>query len=645
MLCALAALSALSFAEVEIPATVGPLGRVLPEIGAHLDLKLFAEASVRDDVVGIVSPKASPQSILDGIAKATNASWVNRPEGLVLVRSRRQELEDEEAEAKYREGWIRDSLAITPITEPFDQARADALAAYRAEFKSKKEFSSSDYAQLDTMNSRSPLGRFTRRLVEAMGVEKLARVPQRSVTVYSTRPTPMQRSLQISNLDSVIKTYTEEQNRYAAAVEKLARPQSGHVTTFVSGFDSTARIVAGWDKIRVSVDTSSPTQTFIYVEFCSAAGKTMSSARAYFNRVAKAPDQTPGPDDPINYDEDEKSLIKNLTQPPTLDENATIFETPVDERDPLDYVHRPALEAWSRATKKPIFALLSDDALVLYMTEPYRLGSYRSKMAGFHQVEELEAGIMIRPHNRTMTRHARINRVALQSAIKDRLTRGYITIESAMNLLSTRSVEATGVNNRVLSRTLRDIQPFQMYEVALRLLAIAEPVQRNALLEGATFTWRELNDAQRNLITRLLYDHSRSWGAGMTMMQMGRDAMSSEPTEVFPDGVPKSLQVVSDVRRSEGARFAMGNNRAFANAEYLAQLLSEVNPPKGRFLFAKQRSMNVKIVIEPTVHFGFHLQELQTEPNAKWGGYEALPKSLRDEANRILEKQRRVPPR
>mgnify|MGYP000963440698 CR=1 FL=1 len=53
--------------QVEVPATVAPLGRLLPSIGKRLGLELVADPNVRDDVMGIVIPPSTSRVLSSNI--------------------------------------------------------------------------------------------------------------------------------------------------------------------------------------------------------------------------------------------------------------------------------------------------------------------------------------------------------------------------------------------------------------------------------------------------------------------------------------------------------------------------------------------------------------------------------------------------
>lgn len=89
--------------QVEVPATVAPLGRLLPNLGKRLGIELAADPSVRDDVMGmVIPPSTSTGAVLSGIAEAANASWDLRDNRRVLVRTRKQQEADEAEDADMR---------------------------------------------------------------------------------------------------------------------------------------------------------------------------------------------------------------------------------------------------------------------------------------------------------------------------------------------------------------------------------------------------------------------------------------------------------------------------------------------------------------------------------------------------------------
>lgn len=641
----LSLLLGLSLVQVEIPAQVAPLGRLLPELGKRLDQKLFADASVRDDVMAVASPARPAQEILDGIAAAANATWEKRPEGLVLVRSRRQELEDEETDAKFREAWILNSLKSTPVDTPFDETRAKALADYWFEFKSKKEYEPSDYAQLDTMNARSPLGRFTRRLVEAFRVPELARVPQRTVTVYSTRPTKMQRPMPVKNFDALIAEFTEEQNRYAAAIKAKGVPQDGHTGQFVSGFDTVNPINSSYAKVRVAIDTSSPSQTFLRVEFSSAQGQTLASARAYLNRGFDTPVPGKRTDVDIELDQESRTLIAAIKERPGLFHDEAMFIFDVIQRDPLENVHREGVRAWSQTLRMPVFALLPDASIIIHATAPYRLEAYLRDVAAHSIMVESDQRVIVRPLAPAEAHVSRIHRQALQRAIDVRKSQRRLSINAAVDFASSIDLRSDPSSSLLVGLALpeyRNMNPSGL----ISIIAHAIPSQRQELLAGSAVRLRDLNPVQRTLVERLIYGQARSGFFGVTTRIDAKDPLPAEPTEAFPDGIPDTFVLRTESSEGDGAKFKQANFRIPYSLSELAQMASYEQMNGMEFQFCKVRLLRFDVTLNASRGYEAVIREARGDPKAEWGPYESLPKALRDEVERQAEilRQRRTPP-
>lgn len=645
MLALLAAVSLLQVQEAEIPAMVGPLERLIPEIGTRLNMKLIAGASVKSDVVGIASPKRPAKVIMDGIAAAVNATWEERPEGWVLARSRKQELEDEESDAKHREAWIRKSLESTPIDTPFDEIRAKALAEYWFEFKSKKEHEPLDYAQLDTMNARSPLGRFTRRLIEAFGVAQLARVPQRTVTVFSTRPTKMQRPMPIKNFDALIAKFTEEQNRYAKAIKEKGAPQDGHNGQFVSGFDTVSPIHSGYEKIRVAIDTRSSSQTFLRVEFCSAQGKPLASARAYLNRGFEQPKPAEGLADEIQLDEASRSFLERAKRERALFSDEAMAIIDVLRRDPLENVHREAVGAWSQQLQAPIIASLSDDNVVTQTTTPYRLSTYRQFMTSSHSLTDAQGTIILRPLAPYEARLKRVDRRALQKAIDVRLAQGTLSIAAAVDFSASLNPNSSSTGNWLVWLALPEFRNMNAGGL-LSILAHGFPSQRDELLAGGAIRLRDLNPTQRTLVERFIYGQSEDSFFGLTSRVDAKDPLPAEPTEAFPDGIPDSFVLRTESNVSDGARFKQANFRIPYSLGELAEMASYDQTRGMEFQPCKVRLLRFDVTITASRGYEAIIREARVDPKVGWGPYDSLPKALRDEIERqaAIIKQRRVPP-
>lgn len=653
-MCSLLAALVLYPFEIEVSPQVAPLSRLLPEIGRRMDMKLVADASVRNDVMGIASPKRPVQVILDGIAEAANARWETRGDTLVLLRTKGMEAKEEETDAAHRAEWIRQVIAQTPIEEPFDDTKAAALANYRFEFKSKKDLTTADYAQLDVMNVRSPLGRLTRRLIEAIGPEELGKLPQGRRTVLSNRPTKVQRPLRVKDLPGLIETFRSEQNRYVKAVNALDKPS--HTGQFVSGFDYVQEIPADPAKIIVVVDTTNSFQQFLYLQFLDSNRRTTASARCYVNRSFAMQSAPIEPDSPvIVLNETSKLRLRLSRQREAVSPADRVPFQDLIARDPLSYVHSEAIHTWSRHRSVPVFALLPDSAMFFGQGDPLRLGAYLNALRLNVTAIESADRIVIRPNEPALTRENRADRAALTAYIREVLKAGQATI-AAQQRLALASPQPHGMRNTEFLRLAlpqRNLAPYDL--VLLRLFALGTPAQQAMLLNGGSLTVADMSREQANLAHDMVFGFSSEFGFGTRLVD-GRDRSSpSELTERFPDGLPASLRLTAtqteqegtQIKSDQGDSFMTSHGELFLNAEALAshQMLEPSFRPK-EYRYARQRSLTLRFMFSETTGSEQAYSEMQVEPKSAWVAYESLPEELRALVNKFIEmwRSRRAPP-
>ena len=628
-------------AEVEVLSTVAPLGRLLPDLSQRAGIKLLASASVQGDVVAISSPKRPIRELMDGIARAANATWEERKEGWVLIRTKAQEDQDEAKELIIRAAWIKKAIEQTNTDEPFDATRAAALADYRYEFKSKKEHTPGDYAQLPVMNARSPLGRLSRRVVEAIGVETFARLPQGKRTVLSNRPTKMQRPLVVKDLKGLIEQFRTEQNAYASAAKAKGQPQGGENTTFVSGFDYVQEIPEEWDRVLVIVETFNVFQTFVHVKLADRQGNHLASVRCYMNRENFGSQPQAEPNTPtIEFSSETIEILRARSAGGELTDTQRMpFRDPAT-RDPLDFVHREALQTWSTFNNKPVIALLADNQTLGFgIRQPYVLGSYKLQVKYGSEVVENDSMIVITPKEPASARRSRANRAVLSAYISSYRQKGYATLDSQMKLsTASESMTASSVDS-ALRLALPGRQPAFSSLALLRLLVLAHPSMREGLLAGGTVTLAEMNPAQRAWATDLLFNADH---LGNTMRVNSRSPnannVAGEITEAYPNGLPGTASIRTNASEVDAVRFKQQGQFVLDGEETLASYLfqPEAEQPK-EFQYGRLRSFEVHLDLNPeSGTYGTYREEM-VDPNSPWKAYQQLPQAFRDKVDARLK--------
>ena len=628
--------------QFEVPATVAPLGRLLPNLGKRLGMELGADASVRDDVMGIVTlPSTSAEAILAGIAEAANATWYLRDNRRVLVRTTKQAEDDGAEDAEVRASWIRRVISKTPIQSAFTEANAAALADYRFEYKNTQ----TSFAQLDVMNARSPLGRFTRRLIDAMGAKELASLPQGQRLVFSTRPTRVQRPMPLKNLDSLPATFRAEQNRYVKAVEAKGDP--GMQGQFISGFDFVQPVPVNPAKISLVIDNRNPHQLFILVTFHDANGEIMLSTRGSLTRDAF---ETPPVIDPKSprIPLSESSLLRlrvSRTTSIVTDQDRKPFQDLVAD-EPLEFVHGDALRAWSRAANKPIFALLPDSAIGwTSRTDNMTISSNRASLSRSTSIREERSRFILRPLEPASARQARANRAALTAYIRECLKAGRSTLAAQMNLARATRSGFGNSGDWFIRLALPPMHPSLDSLMVLKLVALGPQSQRQALLEGRSLSLSALTREQATLAHDLVFKYGVLSSITMPLMtvDMRMNRGPKEITEALPNGLPSSFQVAAPLKSETGfVSRQTGYEPLFMTDRSIAFYVAGGTPVPGKELrVATQESLNLRLTV-PGIFIGHRpFVEYVFDPRASWGPYNSQPSAARARVNDVAEQIKR----
>lgn len=605
---------------VEVPVQVAPLGRLLPELSKRLDKKLIADASVRNDVMAVVSPARPLQEILDGIAAAANATWDERKEGLVLIRSQRRALDDEAEETSFRARLIREAIALIPTDKPFDKNTAIALAAYRKEFKAGDE-SSSRFRELGPMNARSPVGRFSRRLIEAMGTETFAALPVGQRNVFSDKPNRMQRPLAIKGIGALLDQFRAEQARYLVEVEKQGEVKEGH--QYASGFDFVQNVPTTYSKIILSVDGRYELNPIIYLHFLDAQGVALASLRCYLN-LNYQPKLTTSQNSPRV----ELSALSQLRRK-VYGSKATLAErTPFHDlvaRDPLSFVHTEAMQAWSRHSNKPIFALLPDKGVSGH-TSPLSLDVYKNSLGWHSRISEATGRIIVRPLEPASAKRFRADRKLLTEYIRMCVRDGQESL-AAQEKLALASPHPNGMrNDQFLSVALpfRSRHPFDL--LYLRLFALATPAQQSALKSGTAVRLNALSPEARQAAHQIVFDHTMS----DVMVHAGRDYRGGvrDITDQFPDGLPTSTSVQVQITTTDGVSIRTSGTERFVAPHALATLMRQPAAQRPKELrYGVQRKLEVGLNVVADQAKSFFERDLTRQ--GRWVKYDDLPEALR----------------
>jgi hypothetical protein len=538
-------------AEIEVPATVAPLSRLLPELGRRASMKLVAGASVREDVVGIASPKRPIRQLMDGIAEAVNATWTETRGEWVLSRTKKQEAENQAIDAAYRTKRLEAALAEIKIDQPFEEAHALALAAMRKEVLTKDP-TRINAAEMKSLGDRAPANRFGRRLIERIGVPTLASLPYNATTVFSTNPTRRQRKLALSSLNEMYRAFAEEQNRYARAIAQLEGSPPPRTN---GGFDLITPAPTTPSSILVLVTPQLAGTMRIQLIFADRDGGHL------LNQYVSLP--VPRSANPYEPDRGTPNVI---FEPETalVSRNRAEWTSAVWDRvqqpekfEPLAPFWRESLAAWSALRDRPVIAQWSDELLGLWPApiSEVPLALMQSGLARSHAIEVSASRVVIRPHQPALSHAIRVNRPAVGRFT--RLTRqNEVTSMAALIevLAQTDQHQEMAVEN-YLNRLFSPQLIWDNTGMA-RLIALAGPTQRAALERTGKLAYGDMNPAQRNWLQHMVFDRRSfnqmgEWTAGVT--DRFQNSLQSEPTQAYPNDLPPNLTLNLSVEVGEGA--------------------------------------------------------------------------------------------
>ncbi len=528
-------------AEIEVPATVAPLSRLLPELGQRANMRLVAGASVREDVVGIASPKRPVRELMDGIAEAVNATWTEKGGEWVLARTKDQESEDRKQEVEFRRKQIARTLSQGNLKEPFTSLHAQSLAERRKAIYSGDQ----EFRQIQDLDRRSPVGRFGFRVLEAIGLEALADIPPNRTVVFSSRPTARQRRLLPNVASALFAEFVKEQQMYADAAKKVEGyfPLGGP-----HGFDFAMAPPSAVDKILVVVSAFQIGNLSPHLILADAQGKVLLTTQIDFRRDGTA-----------LLESLEKGVDEVLVNEGWILDYWSKFPLPADvisrlrrpaEYDPQSLFFEGAMRLYAKVKSRPVIMLISD----LYPPYPPRTESSEARPPMPYAAVELnirrrceidvrEDRVIIRPHEPVLSRRMRTSRAATQEFIRASDPRPTVRTLSAL---------MGKVDLSQAQFALQYAQVAQVKEFDWQLARQPLGLLRLAALGNQTsdLTFAQMNEQQRELARFLVYEHRLVPNSPL----QGMKHLSEEPTEAFPNDLPRDAKLSVRFEEAVGAK-------------------------------------------------------------------------------------------
>ena len=611
-------------AEIEVPATVAPLSRLLPELGQRANMKLAAGASVREDVVGIASPKRPVRELMDGIAEAVNASWVEVNGELVLARTKKHEDADRKQEVEFRRKQIARTLSQVNLKEPFTSLHAQALAERRkAVYTGDTEAS-----PLSDLDRRSPVARFGHRVLEAIGAEALANIPPDRTVVFSSRPTARQRPLPASVTSGLFAEFAKEQQLYADAAKNVEGqfPLGGPY-----GFDFAMAPPSAVDKVLVVVSAFQIGNLRPHLILADAQGKVLLTTQVDFRRDGTA-----------LLESLEKGVNEFVVHEGWISDYWSKFPLPaavIDRlRRPADYdpqsiFFEGALRLVAKVKARPVVMLISD-LYPLYppLTEPLETRPptpYSAVQLNIRRrcvIDEREDRVIIRPHEPVLSRRMRTSRAAIQEFMRTSDPRPTVRTLSAL---------MGKVDLSQAQFALQYAQVAQVKELDWQLARQPLGLLRLAALGNQTsdLTFAQMNEQQRELARFLVYENRLVPNSPL----QGMKHLSEEPTEAFPNDLPRDAKLSVRFEEAVGAKVGTSVIRP-ENLSY--EMLTPETRPR-EFQVGEFRHYTFRLEVGPKISHELKISDtlkLAPEP-VTW---DQLPADYRQMLERRIAEGRRA---
>ncbi len=632
--------------EIEVPATVAPLSRLLPELGQRANMKLVAGANVRHDVVGLASPKRPVRELMDGIAEAVNATWEKSGDQWVLTRTKTQEEEDVATDVAFRLKRLESALGHVKLNEPFTDTHALSLAVRRKEALTKdpQRVLSDDIRALD---ASSPTGRLGRRLLDSIRPSTIAKLPLNATTVFSSQPTARQRKLELPDIGELYRGFAEEQNRYAAAVANL---EGSPPQRFDHAFDNHYPAPKPPAVVIVTIEPNLSGGVRARVKLADSEGKHL-----------LVTDISPTAPPDTRPTETERGTPTVELNPETAAQTRQSYEWPpaVWERVEQPEVHEPlapylreCLGVWANFKQRPVIALLSDLMLGMPFPQKQPLAVGQALLQWQHKIDVSEARVLVRPQQPALVRATRVNRSALGQFFRQTRRDGVSTLKG-LQLLWAKTDELQEYCVRQYAGDILLHRVNWDTTGLARLIALAGPEQRSTLERTGKLSCIDMTAAQREWLQKMVFDRRffnqpTEWTPGVT--DNIHDSLLSEPTVAYASGLPSDLTLVLTIESGPGA--IVGSPEKGWSIQTFDEVATQridmgVPAPTHLYRIGQVRRYTAKLTLNSIQGFEFAASDV-SEMTRVGVPYEQLDAALRDRItarSAELRKQYGIPPR
>jgi hypothetical protein len=548
---------------VTLEARTQSLAKLLEGLSEDVGIRLEADATTARELVVVRVRDVPLPTLMAKLAETIDAEWVERGGRHTLTRPAARA----QAQVRKEERQRLESLAKRLEEISLGHARQGALDEGAAERLALRIADLAQtgvrgtYRDIRSLSELTPSSRLIARLLPKVGPVEMAAIPAGRRVVFSTSPNRMQRALPREALDEVL-TFAREQNLLASALEgRLAPRNSAQGSYLPYDLDNASTIDAPPAKVLLAVHHTERDSYQAEVVVADESGKILArhqrsvqtSFEDFASTIASAP--TGDNERAVELQEDGrlfadwiKHAARGLPNTPKPAGRLREILLHPERHELLELVLPDILLAFARSRDHHLIAHVDDLSFMMgsiFATEGATptAAIHVLTQEGNLDLQTEDGWSLLRQRRPAYEREMRTDRAVLGRLLRDVVTQEKITIDlMARNLHLLPPLEEITLSVW-LAMMLggREIEEYMQKDgrSALKVYAMLDREQRSALGAGKALEMRTLSSAQQAVIADMAFNRrAMTYGNVSPMFGSPRNALTSEPTEAMPNGLP-----------------------------------------------------------------------------------------------------------
>jgi len=552
--------------QLKLDPIVGTAPTVIEKLAAASGMKLKYNKNVANDVIALAAPNSTAKEIMDQMAYTLQAEWTEAGGEWTLARTDEQLKEQAAAHHKVTVEHLRKAMEKFPKVEPWkDESDARALALQIENFERQTEnqnFVSQNYRALQ---NKMPDSRLLHQILASFPLETLADTPVQGRVVYSSSPNRLQKPLPKS-ADAPIAQFIRENKLLIEAYERAGMGENARYFGKPPSVSKVAKVIV-WTK-RVTLGGLETHLTLLDDKGAEVGTASHNFELDLRSDLMNPPTRVTGDDVLVELKPLSKELVESAR---TMMEgqNGRVSKAVVDylrtpkKNELLGMINLEAVEAMAKAANKPVAVALPElqifVILALSADGKVSLKRYESSLisSGLERTEK-NGWICFREIDPHLGRLRRVDRTAYEEYCQ-RIAREQ---RNSLDGFAEFVWKYPGrVENTLLPifMMISGTYPtnFQ-YEDDLnmvRFYATLTPAQKKVLAEGKPHGISDFTAQQQTILSNYIYgqqlrNYSVSYEDAPELTTESRRQMTTESTEVFPNGLQAPFSVTAAVTDS-----------------------------------------------------------------------------------------------